>query len=351
MLHSHDDFLRAIDAQLGERTARLVYADWLDEQSDPHGELIRVEEEMRQLPVYSDRFWELKPRRNELRSLFGPEWCARMRYGTDYEPLFRNGFPEGWRERWRLLREFFERRLGVSMPDVGGRKREIAETEQRLGRTLPRSIREWIAFAHDARSVEDCPDGLRDLVEFRDMPSWSAIAPFFRSAGSSDPPTWSWQVILQSDLANPDPPVYSIQERITDDNRLVLVRDDRPLAIQAVSVFAFRELPFIVRESGGFSVTTDQRDELNQELADALGPSVRIGHMEVYESENLIAWLIPLPSSSALLEVEASGAARRDCIPPFLLDLANRGHGHRPGVFLPEGEEEFVPPPFDAPWA
>jgi uncharacterized protein (TIGR02996 family) len=30
ILHSHDDFLRAIDAQPGERTARLVYADWLD---------------------------------------------------------------------------------------------------------------------------------------------------------------------------------------------------------------------------------------------------------------------------------------------------------------------------------
>ena len=109
-MHAADDFLRAIEAEPGDRTRRLVFADWLDERADPRGELIRVEEEMRTLPAFSDRFWELKPRRNELRAAAGPEWCGRMRHGTECEPVFRHGIPDGWRERWRLIREFTRQR-------------------------------------------------------------------------------------------------------------------------------------------------------------------------------------------------------------------------------------------------
>src|SRR5215475_10196017 len=89
MFHTHDDFLNAIESQPADRTLRLVYADWLDERDDPRGELIRIEEEMRTLPVFADRFWELKPRRNALRAQAGSEWCGRMRYGTECEPAFR----------------------------------------------------------------------------------------------------------------------------------------------------------------------------------------------------------------------------------------------------------------------
>jgi uncharacterized protein (TIGR02996 family) len=122
MLHTHEDFLKAIAAQPAERTVRLVFADWLGEHEQPEfAELIRVEEEMRTLPVFADRFWELKPRRNELRAKAGAHWCERMRYGTECEPVFRHGIPDGWRDRWRLIREFTERWHGIPMPDVGGR--------------------------------------------------------------------------------------------------------------------------------------------------------------------------------------------------------------------------------------
>ena len=54
MLHTHDDFLNAIDANPLDRTVRLIYADWLDEHGDAdRAELIRVEEEMRALPVFA----------------------------------------------------------------------------------------------------------------------------------------------------------------------------------------------------------------------------------------------------------------------------------------------------------
>jgi uncharacterized protein (TIGR02996 family) len=41
MLHTDDDFQRAIEAQPGDRTLRLVFADWLEERADPRAELIR----------------------------------------------------------------------------------------------------------------------------------------------------------------------------------------------------------------------------------------------------------------------------------------------------------------------
>jgi uncharacterized protein (TIGR02996 family) len=35
-------FLTAIDAEPAGRTARLIYADWLEERGDSRGELIRI---------------------------------------------------------------------------------------------------------------------------------------------------------------------------------------------------------------------------------------------------------------------------------------------------------------------
>src|SRR5437763_13763644 len=121
-------FLATIAAAPHDPAPRLVYADWLDEKGDPRGELVRVEEEMRAIPAYSDRYWELKPRRAALRQACETTWLARLRYGTDYEPTFAD-FPAGWRERWRLLREFTERWHGVALPDVGGQADAVLRTE------------------------------------------------------------------------------------------------------------------------------------------------------------------------------------------------------------------------------
>ncbi len=48
----HDgDFLQAIEADPQSQAVRLVYADWLDEQGDLRGELLRIQEELRQIEV------------------------------------------------------------------------------------------------------------------------------------------------------------------------------------------------------------------------------------------------------------------------------------------------------------
>lgn len=51
---NENDFLDAIQAAPTDPVPRLVYADWLDEQGDPRGELLRIQEELRRIEV-SDR--------------------------------------------------------------------------------------------------------------------------------------------------------------------------------------------------------------------------------------------------------------------------------------------------------
>jgi len=143
-------FLAAMQTDPASRLTRHVYADWLEERGDPRHEIVRVCEAMRAVPVWSDEYWQLKARRNELWTRFPIEWLEATGYdGSDYDPIFRDGVPDGVRERWRLIREFTERWHGVSVPDVGGRRDVIASEEARLGLTLPESVREFVAFAHD----------------------------------------------------------------------------------------------------------------------------------------------------------------------------------------------------------
>ncbi len=66
------DFLDAILSHPADPTPRLVFADWLDERGDPRGELVRIQEELRQAAV---------PHRDKVE--------ARMRelLGAGVEPL------------------------------------------------------------------------------------------------------------------------------------------------------------------------------------------------------------------------------------------------------------------------
>src|SRR5262245_52392024 len=151
-MSEEDHLLRAI-AQVPEDAAlRLVYADWLEEHGQAErAELVRACERMRSVPVFSDEYWSLKPRRNELRLQCPAEWLAATGYdGSRYGSIFRDGIPEDWRGRWRLIREFAERWHGIPLGDIGGRAAEIQAEEARTGFAFPPSLREYVAYAHDA---------------------------------------------------------------------------------------------------------------------------------------------------------------------------------------------------------
>jgi uncharacterized protein (TIGR02996 family) len=314
MFHTSDDFLRAIEAEPGDRTRRLVFADWLDERADPRGELIRVEEEMRTLPVFSDRFWELKPRRNELRAAAGPEWCGRMRYGTEREPVFRHGVPDGWRDRWRLIREFTERWHRVPMADVGGREKEIAEAEARLGRTLPPSVREWIAFAHDARGVFGIEAQSANCVR-----DWAGSPGLYLGFHPDAEGYWA---VAPEDLARPDSPVRYCGYRHDEargDGEWVLAPASS--GTQPVTLWAFDMLipEVAVRpESVSFSVRNAAR--LLPELERHLWPRVRVGSSSVIETDNVLIE-IRTAGDGTTLWVTCPRRLRDDEIPAVLRQM------------------------------
>ena len=144
------DFLKAIRAAPADPVPRLIYADFLDDHADPRADLIRSQERMRELPPYSDEYWLLKPSRDAIKADAPAEWLRAMSYDLPLA-VMGHGWPDGWRERWRVIRAFVTEWHGVAMPDVGGRREEIEAVERAFGNDLPPSLREFVAFSHDAR--------------------------------------------------------------------------------------------------------------------------------------------------------------------------------------------------------
>jgi uncharacterized protein (TIGR02996 family) len=71
-------FFKAVIDQPDNDTLRLVYADWLEEQSDPRSQFLRLEAELRTLPADSLRARLKRARLRQLRSRCDPAWLAQM---------------------------------------------------------------------------------------------------------------------------------------------------------------------------------------------------------------------------------------------------------------------------------
>ncbi len=332
-------FLAAIRDAPADAAVRLVYADWLEEHGDARGELVRVEEEMRGLPAYSDRFWQLKTRRNELRAQAPSEWLQAMRYGTDCLPVFAHGIPEGWRERWRLIREFVERWHRRPLGDVGGRAGEIREAEGRLGRALPPSLGEWVAFAHDIRTSDVLRDGYHEMS---DLPGHAAVSLLLQAEGD-----YHWAV-RHEDFALPDPPVYGFGWNVESGDENSFVPDDRNPVAGSVSEFAFGYAMGYTHGTGGaFGSWVADPADLSRELHAAFEARSRLGETEFFEAENILVRLGPSPvgrGPDLWLEVKVAKALPRDAIPAFLWEYT--GRGYRSGLFIPEELRQPPPPQY-----
>jgi uncharacterized protein (TIGR02996 family) len=203
-----------------DAATRLVYADWLEDNSHPErAELVRVAEAMREMAVFSDDYWHLKSRRNELRELCPPDWLAATGYdGSRYEPLLRHGVPDDWKGRWRLAREFTERWYGVALGDVGGRQAEIRAEEERLGRPLPPSVREYVAYALDLEPLMDVGIVYYDLhlQPLEGYPALSIMQTRYRPHSSvlGFPENHCVWAVSYDDLGVEDPPVQGYVRRL-----------------------------------------------------------------------------------------------------------------------------------------
>jgi uncharacterized protein (TIGR02996 family) len=326
-------FLAAVRAAPNDVSYRLVYANWLEERGDPRGELIRVEEEMRQLPVFSDQYWDLKTRRNKLRSQAAPKWLEALRYGTDYDPVFRHGMPAGWKERWRLVREFTERWFGIPMGDVGAQVIETPRSKprERLGRdpqtgaaikvrefppaewinSLPPSVREWFVFIHELRQHKRIKPALQGSHEFVSAPEETVPLMYLSE------PSLYYEIRNES-LQDPDPTVTWGDAEYPGSGGL----------IPHLSSMAFQ---YIVQSSygviaGGFNARVTSTERLIGQLDETFSVRLKLDDVEVFERHNMVALLWGDPFSGVshcYLRVGACKPMPRGEIPDFLLEISD----------------------------
>ena len=77
-------FLQAISAAPEDDTARLVYADWLDDRSDPRAAYVRLEVKRHRMTTRERRKDDPSEQLNRLRPHATPDWLSRIDRTTRY---------------------------------------------------------------------------------------------------------------------------------------------------------------------------------------------------------------------------------------------------------------------------
>jgi uncharacterized protein (TIGR02996 family) len=328
-----DSFLLAIRKKPLDAATRLVYADWLEENGQPvRAELVRVAEAMRTLPVFSDEYWRLKPRRNKLRRRCPADWLAATGYdGSRYDPLLGH-VPDDWKGCWRLIREFTERWYGIPMGDVGGRRKEVAKEQRRLGRQLPPSVREFVAYAYDV-SPEETPrfvfeDNRYEMEPVDDYPALALLVFLQRDM---------YWAVHYDDLGRDDPPVH-LYELSDDPEGPHLApwtgRDGEPYS---VSEFLLMKVEFHKPEAGNFRSRVAETGKLRKRLNATFPVRKGGGSAWWYEGHGILVYLYPDkdPARGYVLDVSAHPSVTREQVPGFLLECATV-KSDRSGIFLLE---------------
>src|SRR5205814_1998554 len=86
-----EGFLLDIEDHPADDTARLVYADWLEERGDPRGRYLRAEVELAGLSEGDPRYAVLEEELRRLRPDIDPIWLTRA--GKRYE-LLLHSYPQ-----------------------------------------------------------------------------------------------------------------------------------------------------------------------------------------------------------------------------------------------------------------
>jgi uncharacterized protein (TIGR02996 family) len=338
-------FLEAIKADPRDTATRLVYADWLEERGDPRAELIRIEEEMRPLPVFSDRFWQLKPRRWELLRKLPKDWLETMRYGTDCPPTFRHQ-PTGWNEWWRLIRVFSERwHHFPSLPDIGGQPAALSAIEENLGRPMPASLREWVAFANDL-NTHRFPNFFCtvDLPQMTRASNHDSLVCILESREGK-----YYRAVHHADFALPDPPIHGFDAEADAE----FIRQWRLYPTVSSYVLQWACCACVEGAGGGFYARPEEGREslklLSQLYADfpvhfeieCESARNRTTH-HIFESENVLVFFHQSQVVAPIVRVEVYKNMPHEAIPQYLWKLAKSwigkashgDDGNLRGVFL-----------------
>lgn len=346
-----DPFLESIRTDPHDLSTRMIYADWLDERKDPRADLIRIEEEMKQIPVHIDSYWYLKTRRNELRQNAPLEWLQLMRYGMDCPPMFHHGIPEGWKERWRLVREFMDRWNHVSLSDVGETTKAIQDAEKRVGKEFPPSVCEWVRLETDLWPNQNNPIRLlnnwhRIMLEGERETPWALRLWILGIENSLDDHDYA---VLCSDFHLPDPPVHHFHPDYDNgdwDNIISEKWED------TTSGFALKHFLYQQHQSDGtFGVAIPEPVDLVDQLSATYPAQSQMGSIRIFEANNLLILVCPLESEPKhWLHVRIMHPTTREELPQFLLDLSTQAR-EGSGVFTsPNPSDDIEGQPDDIPF-
>ncbi|HJL00378.1 MAG TPA: hypothetical protein RMH85_21365 [Polyangiaceae bacterium LLY-WYZ-15_(1-7)] len=200
-----------------------------------------------------------------------------------FEPIFAN-LPDEPLAEWTALRRFLGRWYGAALPAVGRVTRDVAGLEEDLGRTLPTTVREWLALTDDLARAEhrDLRSLLRDGRSIAPLPEHDALSLNLQAEGDVH-----WAIPLAA-LDEADPPVHGYAR----DWNAAEERFGRAtwLDCASVTVFAFSFLLGYLRSANELR----RRVELAP-IGEALGvegfPLARLGSLAIAEGPGWVALL------------------------------------------------------------
>jgi hypothetical protein len=213
------------------------------------------------------------------------------------------------------------------MPDIGGRTGEIRQSEAELGRTLPPSLREWVAFAHDVRSSPNYHNVLRDVYQMQELEGHSAVSLLLQSEGD-----YHWAV-RHADFTIPDPPVYGFHWDIDNYDESTFVPDSANPVAASITSFALGYVIANTRGEGGrFNTVVPDPARLIRKLEAAFPVRCRIDEMEIFEGDNIQVRLHHWLPRELMITVVLFKPMSREAVPTFLWDYTHNG-GTFSGMF------------------
>ncbi|MEM9071191.1 MAG: hypothetical protein AAGE52_21955 [Myxococcota bacterium] len=189
---------------------RRAYASALLAEGDARGELIELEERIRESPLDAPGYWNWKQQRNALRDAIDVSWRARFGYGVRPGRHALLPWPDDVSGRWRSLREFVEDFTGVRLKDIGASTSWKALRAQAAndatafvpdGHALGFGVREWLGLLDEVIEQNAWQHLFRDVLGLTRVRS-EFFSLFMQAEGDTH---WT---VAENALGAEDPPVY-----------------------------------------------------------------------------------------------------------------------------------------------
>ncbi len=166
-------FFAAIRAAPDDDTARLVFADWLDERDQIGGEFLRAEVELSRVPFDSAAWPRAFARYRAAAAPLPEAWReAAERYPlAHWLALLTRG---AWARLERWCRDHHPALLNRLAP--GATAEQIGALERAIGQQLPADVREWFALHNGCGDLLFGCESLRTASVENDWDLWSSVA-------------------------------------------------------------------------------------------------------------------------------------------------------------------------------